>query len=179
MVYNNKEFIKKLTISACCFALAMVLPFVTGAIPEIGNMLCPMHIPILLLGALAGPLIGGILGFLAPLARSLIFGSPMLFPIAAAMAPELMAYGAVFGILTRVFPKKIGSVYAALLIAMVSGRIVGGAAKALFLAFGLLDSFGMAAFLTSYFVESIPAVIIQLLIIPPTLLALKRAGIYK
>ena len=39
---------KKLVYSAMCLALCLVLPFLTGQIPEIGSMLLPMHIPVLL-----------------------------------------------------------------------------------------------------------------------------------
>ena len=34
----------KLTYSALYLAIALVLPFLTGQIPQIGSMLCPMHI---------------------------------------------------------------------------------------------------------------------------------------
>ena len=37
----------KLTYSALYLAIALVLPFLTGQIPQIGSMLCPMHIPAL------------------------------------------------------------------------------------------------------------------------------------
>ena len=40
--------IKKLILAALFLAMALVLPFLTGQIPEIGSMLCPMHIPALL-----------------------------------------------------------------------------------------------------------------------------------
>ena len=46
--------VRKLTYSALFLALAMVLPFLTGQIPEIGSMLCPMHIPALLCGFMCG-----------------------------------------------------------------------------------------------------------------------------
>ena len=37
-------------------ALAFVLPMITGHVPQIGNMLCPMHFPVLLAGfVLGGP----------------------------------------------------------------------------------------------------------------------------
>lgn len=35
----------KMILSALFLALAYVLPFLTGQIPQIGSMLCPMHIP--------------------------------------------------------------------------------------------------------------------------------------
>ena len=36
--------VRKITYSALFLALAMVLPFLTGQIPEIGSMLCPMPV---------------------------------------------------------------------------------------------------------------------------------------
>ena len=50
---NNK--LVKMTFSAFFLALAFVLPFLTGQIPEVGSMLCPMHLPVLLAGFLCGP----------------------------------------------------------------------------------------------------------------------------
>ncbi len=39
---------KQLTVSALLFALGLVLPFLTGQVPQIGNMLLPMHFPVFL-----------------------------------------------------------------------------------------------------------------------------------
>ena len=50
----NQNAIKKLVSAAMFFALGLVLPFVTGHIPEIGNMLLPMHLPVLLCGFVCG-----------------------------------------------------------------------------------------------------------------------------
>ena len=52
----NKN-IQKLTYSALYLAIALVLPFLTGQIPQIGSMLCPMHIPALLCGFVCGLLL--------------------------------------------------------------------------------------------------------------------------
>ncbi len=41
--------VRKLTYAALYLAIALVLPFLTGQIPEIGRALSPMHIPVLLL----------------------------------------------------------------------------------------------------------------------------------
>ena len=43
---NEKHNIKNLTLAALCLAIALLLPFLTAQIQTIGNMLCPMHIPI-------------------------------------------------------------------------------------------------------------------------------------
>ena len=47
--------LRNLTYSAMSLALCLVLPFFTGQIPQIGAMLCPMHLPVLLAGFLCGP----------------------------------------------------------------------------------------------------------------------------
>ena len=47
---KKRNDIVKLTLAAMFLALAFILPFLTGQIPQIGSMLCPMHIPVLLCG---------------------------------------------------------------------------------------------------------------------------------
>ena len=84
---------KKMTLSAMFLAIGMVLPFLTGQIPEVGNMMLPMHIPVLLCGLICGWQYGAVLGFVLPLLRYLIFGMPVLFPTGTAMTFELMTYG--------------------------------------------------------------------------------------
>ncbi len=119
---------KKLCYAAACLALAMVLPFLTGHIPTIGQMLSPMHIPVLLCGFLCGWPWGLVVGFTAPLLRSVLFGFPAFFPGACSMAFELATYGFVSGILYKRLPDKTSSIYIALIAAMVCGRIVWGIA---------------------------------------------------
>ena len=80
--------VRKLTYSALSLALAMVLPFLTGQIPEIGSMLCPMHLPALLCGFMCGWPWGLAVGFISPLLRSMIFGMPPVW-VAIAMAFEM------------------------------------------------------------------------------------------
>ena len=55
--------IRRLTWSAIWLALALVLPFLTGQIPTVGSMLCPMHIPVLLCGFTCGWPWGVLVGF--------------------------------------------------------------------------------------------------------------------
>ena len=56
-------------LAALFLALAFVLPMVTGHLPQVGNMLCPMHFPILLCGFVLGGPWGLAVGFAAPLLR--------------------------------------------------------------------------------------------------------------
>ena len=98
--------IKKLVYSALCLAIALVLPIITGNIQTIGNMLCPMHIPVLLCGFICGPWWGLVVGALAPLVRFLIFSMPPIYPTAIAMAFELAAYGFLRECFIKDFPKR-------------------------------------------------------------------------
>ena len=136
---------RKMIYSALYLALALVLPFLTGQIPEIGAMLAPVHIPVLLCGFVCGWQWGLAVGLVAPLLRSALFGMPPLYPTAVAMTFELAAYGALAGILYRRLPRKLWSVYAALLLAMIGGRLAWGAAR--YLLAGLAGSeFPLSAF---------------------------------
>lgn len=165
-------YVRKLTYSALCLAMALVLPFLTGQIPEIGSMLCPMHIPALLCGFLCGWPWGLGMGFSAPLLRYVIFGMPPM-PTALAMAFELATYGAVAGLLYRLLPKKPVNVYASLVAAMVAGRVVWGAVQ--YVIFGLQGTtFTATAFLAGAVTSAIPGIILQLVMIPPLVMVLRK-----
>ena len=51
---NTKKNILNLTLAAMFMAIGIVLPFFTGQIPQIGKMLLPMHIPVILCGLICG-----------------------------------------------------------------------------------------------------------------------------
>ena len=162
---------QRLVLAALFLSLALVLPFLTGQIPDIGSMLCPMHFPILLAGFLCGPIWGCAVGAAAPLLRSLIFGMPPLFPAAVCMAPELAVYGAVSGVLYLLLPKRLPWCYVALLSAMLAGRVVWGIAMLIALGVG---SFGLPAFLAGAFTGALPGIVLQIVLIPPAVLAARR-----
>ena len=168
--------VRKMTYAALFLAIAMVLPFVTGQIPEIGSMLCPMHIPALLCGFMCGWPWGLAVGFIAPLLRSVIFGMPAMFPGAVAMAFELAAYGGLAGLLYRLLPRKEWSVYAVLVISMIAGRIVWGIARVVLA--GLSgSSFTWALFLAGAVTNAIPGIIMHLILIPVLVIVMDRAGL--
>ena len=74
---------KKLVLSAFFLALGLVLPFLTGQIPEIGNMISPMHFPVMLCGFICGGPYGALVGLILPPLRFLLFQMPPLFPTEA------------------------------------------------------------------------------------------------
>ena len=116
---------KKMVLTALFIALGLTLPMMTANVPMIGNMLLPMHFPIIICGLICGAGYGALAGFITPLLRSFIFSMPPLFPIATAMTFELATYGAVAGLVYVVVQKSKGSAYPALIGAMLSGRVDG------------------------------------------------------
>lgn len=172
----NSTQLRKLTYSALYMAIALILPFVTGQIPEIGAMLCPMHIPALLCGFMCGWPWGVAVGFISPLLRSVMFGMPAMFPAAIAMAFELAVYGGMAGLLYSRLPRKKWMIYAALLISMIAGRVVWGAVQALLA--GLSgNSFTWTLFLTGAVINAIPGIIMQLALIPVLVFTMDKAGL--
>lgn len=169
----KKKRTLRLTYAALCLALTVVLPFVTGNNLALGNMLSLIHLPVLLCGLICGPGYGAAVGLVAPFLRFLIVSRPPLLN-AIPMAPELLVYGLVTGILYRVFPKKAVWIFPSMLIAMLLGRIAGGTVKLLLLGLGYLDSYSFTTFLTAYFVTSLPGIALQLVVIPLIVLALKK-----
>ena len=163
----------KLVLSAIFLAAAIVLPFLTGQVQQIGNALCPMHIPILLCGFFCGPWYALVIGLIAPLLRFLLCGMPPLIPIGIPMCFELATYGFVSGMAYRLLPYKKKNVYLSLIIAMLAGRVVWGLAYFVLMKMNW-TSFGMAAFISGAFLNAIPGIIIQLILIPLLVIKLKK-----
>ena len=165
---------RKLVFAALLLALAMVLPFLTGQIPQIGQALCPMHIPVLLCGFVCGPIYAMAVGFIAPLLRFALFGMPPIFPTGVSMAFELLTYGLVAGLCYKHLPRRRINIYASLLIAMVAGRLVWGVVR--FILTGLQPAkFGLAAFWAGAVAGSVPGIIVHIVLIPLLVMALEKA----
>ncbi len=161
-------------LSAMFLSLGLVLPFLTGQIQYVGNMLLPMHIPVLLCGFICGWQYGAVAGFVLPIMRSLIFTMPIMYPTAIAMAFELSAYGFLSGYLfTHAKWQCIKSLYRCMITAMLGGRAVWGIAMTVLMGVGA-DGFTFTAFLSGAFLNAIPGIILQLIVIPVVMLALDR-----
>ena len=170
---RERNSLLKMILAALFLALSYVMPFLTGQIPKLGAMLCPLHIPVLLCGFICGPLWGAAVGFAAPLVRSLTLGMPPIFPTAVCMAFELAAYGAVAGLMHKLLPRKKPYIYVSLLTAMTVGRIVWGVAMFVFLGMNG-GAFTFGAFLSGAFVNAFPGIIVQIVLIPILVMLLER-----
>ncbi len=175
---KNQNQTLKMVLAALFLAIAYVLPFLTGQIPEIGAMLCPMHLPVLLCGFICGWHWGMLVGFIAPLFRSITIGMPPLFPTALCMAFELAAYGAVVGIMHKLLPRKKPYIFCSLLTAMLLGRAIWGAAMFICLA-ASGSSFTFAAFIAGAITNAIPGIIVQIILVPIFVILLENSKTLK
>ena len=168
----NREMILKMVLAAMFITIGLLLPYLTLNNFLLGQVLLLMHIPVLLSGVLVGPRYGLIVGLLLPITRSLLIGSPPMWPIAVAMTFELATYGLIIGLLYNKLPKSIPFLVVSLIGAMLAGRVVWAAAMVTIS--GLSDVyFSFAAFTTGAFVNAIPGIILQLIIVPVIILAFK------
>lgn len=173
------EKTKKLTLSAMFLAIGLVLPSITGNIPQIGRMLLPMHIPVFLCGLICGWKYGLAVGAILPILRSLLFGMPALYPSAIAMTFELATYGFTAGLLyNRCKWQCIVALYRALIAAMLAGRLVWGCAEIILLGVAG-NTFTWQAFLAGALLNAIPGIIIQLTLIPALMVALNKTGLVR
>ena len=166
--------IKRLTLTALCVALCVVLPMAFHMIPNAGSVMLPMHIPVLLCGLVCGWHYGLLCGILGPLVSSVLTGMPP-----AAILPGMMVecgmYGCVGGLMMeRVRTGSLyGDIYISLPVAMLAGRVISGIVKALILTPGL----SFTAWATASFVTAIPGILVQLILLPNLVFALTRASL--
>ena len=167
------SYVKRSIITAACIALCVVLPMAFHAVQNAGSIFAPMHIPVLLCGLVCGWPFGLLCGLSGPLLSSLLTGMPP-----AAYLPPMMVELAVYGLMTGLMMMLVRTkrlyvdLYASLLVAMLAGRLIAGAARALIFAPG---SYAMEAWITGYFVTSLPGILIQIVLIPSLVFALMQA----
>ena len=121
--------IRDLVTAAVCLALCLLLPFLTGEIPQWGNMLSPMHIPVLLCGLLCGWPYALAVGLIAPPLRYALFGMPPIMPTGLAMMVELACTALPLHFCAARCRKKPAFLYVALVLSMLLGRVAWGAAR--------------------------------------------------
>ena len=173
----KRTYVNNLTLCAMFISLGLVLPFFTGQIPRIGNMLLPMHLPIFLCGLICGAKWGLFAGFVTPLLRTALFGMPILYPMSVSMAFELATYGFVAGLLYTLSRWKcIIALYRAMIPAMFAGRLVWGTVRVVLTGiFGTPFSWEM--FCAGAFLNAVPGIVLQLILIPAIMVALNKTGL--
>ena len=166
---------RQLTFAALFAALAVLLsihPFTFYIGPSI--RITFREVPIYLCSITLGPVLGGLCSFIADTCGTFISNSGNAWNPLFALNAVLI--GVLPGLLYRLLPRKTVSIYIALVIAMIAGRIVWGIAR-LVLA-GLTGSkFTWALFMAGAFTNAIPGIILHIVLIPVLVIALERAGL--
>lgn len=178
---NKHVGLVRMTTAALCLALCMLLPFLTGQLPQIGGMLSPMHLPVYLCAFLCGPWWAGAVGAVAPLLRHVCFYMPPVLT-AISMTFELAAYGIAAGLFFPLFQKLLrraphgsfAAIYPAMLAAMLCGRLIWGLTQWGVSAAGATE-FSVAAFFSGAFLTAWPGMLTQLLLVPPLVRAVFAA----
>ncbi|MCL2576707.1 MAG: ECF transporter S component [Defluviitaleaceae bacterium] len=166
--------LKKLVVTAMLISISVIFPMAFHMIPYglAGRSLLPMHIPVLLAGLICGPVFGLIAGIVSPIIAHVFTGMPPQ-GVVQGMVIELGVYGLISGLVLRFVRTNRASfdLYIALFAAMIAGRVVAGAAQALFLFDG---TYAMHMWISAYFGYALPGIIIQLAFIPSVVMALER-----
>ncbi len=163
---------KQIAYTALFLALAIVMPIVFHQFGLAGRIFLPMHIPVLICGFAIGPLAGIIIGLLAPFLSHLLTGMPPSYAVPL-MSMELPMYGLVAGI---VYQRLRINIYIALIISMIVGRLMFALGLIILGRFIELP-YGPLEFLAAggAIVTGLPGILVQIVIIPPIVAALKRA----
>lgn len=181
---KRNDSLYRMIISALMVALGWALPFVLGNVQILEQGISPMHIPAMIAGLTCGPVWGLAVGFVTPILRSVTVGMPPMPMVAVPMAFELAVYGGLSGLMYPLFVRTlfrkdkshIAAMVLALLVAMILGRFVGGAAKAVVMGMNG-KSYGWQAFITAYFVTTAVGAVIHLIVVPAVTFALERSGL--
>ena len=97
------------------------------------------------------------------------------YPDAIRMSAELLCYGAAAGLFYRYLPKKPLGIYVSLICAQFFGRLAWGCAQFFLSVFDHANPFYLEMILTQTVTNSLYGILIQLLLIPPIVIAMQRA----
>ncbi|MBD5144012.1 MAG: ECF transporter S component [Oscillospiraceae bacterium] len=148
--------------------LVHVIGKASGIDTSLGEILLPMHLPIILMGLLTGPFSAGIAGLLSPLVSFLLTDMPssVMLPF---MMIELCIYGLCAGLLKDVKIPAITKV----LIAQIAGRLLK--AGAITIGFYAFETSVNASVILTSIITGLVGIILQLVIIPLVVFKLKEA----
>ena len=146
------------------------LGIVSGAGKAPGVAFSPMHLPIIIVGFLAGPYAGAISGLLGPLAAHYLSGMPNAVQLPFMMI-ELMGYGLSAGLLRYVrLPLVVKTI-----LALIAGRVFR--MIACIIAFYLLGNEKMRPLgIWMSIPRVLPGIVLQLVLIPLIVFRVENRG---
>lgn len=170
---NRNKTTFNMCFCAIMIALGVLFPEVLHIFggSNIGQILLPMHFPVLIVGISLGPIYGGFTGVIIPILNCVLLGmpTPIKLPL---MIGELFTYGFFTGIL------KQENIYLNIFISQMSGRIVDVLLTLVYIYALGLDIPPIISTLIS-FIKGIPGVVIQLILIPTIVKKIRKINVYK
>lgn len=173
MISITKSNPRRLAVAGLLIAVGILLPQVFHLLGgrSMGEIMLPMHLPVLLAGFCLGPVFGGVVGLLTPVMSTLVTGMQMPAPaILPFMMVELTVYGAASGLLYRRF--RLPSL-AALVLAQLAGRVVKALAL-LVATYGLGIPAPAAVTVFTAMAVGLPGLVLQWVAVPALVHALKK-----
>ena len=162
---------KKISLTALFVALCVVLPFAFHSVPNAGSVFLPMHIPVLLAGIILGWPFGLVCG---PRSRAFV---PSYRNAACSHTTRhglrVAVYGSVSGLIPSARQNRLIGLYVPWS-EPCSQADRRGVLNALIFKAG---KYSLSIWLTSYFVTSLPGIVIQLVLIPSLVYILQRSGL--
>jgi hypothetical protein len=171
---GSKEVIKAKTVTMILGIVgAVALPQVfhligmlSGTGKVAGTIFLPMHVSVLIVGLLAGPVVGITAGAMSPIVSFLITSTFMGAAMPAApMVPFMVVELAGYGLVAGLFVNKKMPLVLKVLLAQIGGRIIKGMFT-LFAIHVLNNQFDSLTKIWAAVITGIPGLMIQLTFIP-------------
>lgn len=163
----------QLILAGVFIALGLVLPMAFHMIGGAGPIFLPMHIPVLIGGFFLSPMSALSVGVITPLLSGLFTGMPPLFPMMPIMMLELGVYGLTISVIKN---KVSNNPYIILLVSMILGRIAAGFMVYLLSALFVTKLPSALVFMAAAVTKGVPGILLQLLIVPMVVIAVKRSN---
>lgn len=160
--------VRNLTFAAVLLAVGILLPQLFHLLGNLGTVLLPMHLGVIVAGYLLPPGWCLALGLLTPLLSSVLSGMPP-FPLNYLIAIEL----AVLGFTLAAIKRQGWSDRKKLIVAMLLSRLVRILATWI-VAQALSFPFNLKALMSLMFIMGLPGIVIQILWVPPLLRRIKN-----
>lgn len=169
----HKNTIRQITLAGFFIAIGLILPMAFHVFGP-GTTFLPMHIPVLIAGFSLSLPMAILVGILTPILSSLLTGMPLIFPVLPFMIFELGAYAAGTSYLYRTLK---WNVYISLIVTMIIGRITAMAAVWVLVNYTTAKLPNPLVFITGAITAGIPGIVIQLLLIPPIVILLRKRNL--
>lgn len=167
---KQKSNLQQLVRAALLIAIGLILPQAFHSIKDAGSILLPMHIPVLIGGFILNPYYAICVGIVTPILSSLFTGMPPI-PYIYVIILELASYGLFISLLYN--KVKIG-LYPSLIGGMLAGRIMSIIGNYLILHMLMGTPFNIATVAAGLFIQGIPGIVIQIILIPLIVYTLER-----